>query len=32
MFRVVTDSDEVTNSVDYMNRGFNLQYLQTTCS
>jgi hypothetical protein len=32
MLRVVTDSDEVTNSADYMNRGFNLQYLQTPCT
>ena len=32
MFRVVTDSDEITNSVDYMNRGFHLLYHQLPCT
>lgn len=32
LFRVKTDSDELTNSIDYMNRGFHLQYHQLPCS
>ena len=32
LFRVVTDSDELTNSIDYMNRGFHLNYHQLPCS
>lgn len=29
--QVVTDSDEITASVDYMNRGFHLKYHQLPC-
>jgi len=32
LFRVVTDSDELTSSIDYMNRGYHLQYHQLPCS
>jgi hypothetical protein len=32
MFRIVTDADEITSSVDYMNRGFHLKYHQLPCS
>ena len=30
-FQVVTDRDELTGSVDYMNRGFHLRYNQIPC-
>jgi len=32
LFRVVTDRDEITSSIDYMNRGFHLKYHQLPCS
>merc|ERR1711973_326253 len=32
LFRVKTDSDELTSSIDYMNRGFHLHYHQLPCS
>jgi len=32
LFRVVTDKDEITSSIDYMNRGFHLKYHQLPCS
>jgi hypothetical protein len=32
LFRVVTDRDEITSSIDYMNRGFHLEYHQLPCS
>jgi len=32
LFRVATDGDELTSSIDYMNRGFHLQYHQLPCS
>merc|ERR1711935_172519 len=32
LFRVVTDNDEITESIDYMNRGFHLKYHQLPCS
>ena len=30
--RVVTDRDEITDSRDYMNRGFHLKYHQLSCN
>jgi len=32
LFRTVTDNDEITSSIDYMNRGFHLKYHQLPCS
>ena len=32
LFRVVTDKDEITGSIDYMNRGFHLKYHQLPCN
>ena len=32
MFGVSTDGDELTNSVDYMNRGYHLHYHQLPCA
>jgi len=32
LFRVKTDADELTNSIDYLNRGFHLNYHQLPCS
>ena len=30
--RVVTDKDEISDSIDYMNRGFHLKYHQMSCN
>jgi len=30
--RVVTDKDEISDSIDYMNRGFHLKYHQLSCN
>jgi len=30
--RVVTDADEISDSIDYMNRGFHLKYHQLSCN
>jgi len=30
--RVVTDKDEISSSIDYMNRGFHLKYHQMSCN
>ena len=32
LFRVKTDADELTTSIDYLNRGFHLNYHQLPCS
>lgn len=32
MFRVVTDGDELSRSIDYMNRGYHLNYHQLPCA